>query len=209
MTKRTRDGRTKSGSMHTTGAIVIKDNGDDFWNNGGQGPAQRSFTSEKCHESHPALSIYSGTLLGGNCRDHERHTSVDLYVALDAGMRHPYFEEGQSWLDAPVSIYYPIQNMDIPKNADKFRALVKLIADALEGGATVHVGCIGGHGRTGMVLAAVVAYTGVSKDAITYVRQNYCKKAVESRAQEGFLAAHFGCPLPAHNSRVDKRKAGF
>ena len=208
--KRTQDGRRKSGTMHGNGAITID---GDFEDMGIYGePRQRSFSSAGCHENHPALSIGGGTLLGGNCRDHQQHENVHVYVALDGYMKHPYFEAGTDWHTTPVSIFYPIENMCIPANPDKFKELIGYITGALKEGATVHVGCIGGHGRTGMVLAAVVAALGVSDDAIGWVRQHYCKRAVENKAQEGFLATHFGCKMPPDkyaSKEVDKRGAGF
>lgn len=187
--------------------------GGDSFGPGGKYEGQAKTFS--CHAKHPDLTIGGGTLVGGNCRDHKRHENVDLYVALDGSMQHPYFTSGLDWLNAPVSLYYPIENMRIPKNPDKFKDLIEVIVDALAQGAKVHVGCIGGHGRTGMVLAAVVAKLGIAgeeNDAIAWVRENYCKKAVENAAQEGFLATHFGVKLPgsAYPSKgVDKRTEVF
>lgn len=163
----------------------------------------------RCHDSHPALKVGGGTLLGGNCRDHKRHEHVDLYVALDPSQQHPYFEPDRDFWDIPVSVYYPIQNMKVPTNVEKFAALIGLIRKVLSGGGTVHVGCIGGHGRTGLVLAAVVACEGITDDPIAWVREHYCKKAVESREQEGFLAVNYDCPLPPPKKPVDKRAFGY
>jgi hypothetical protein len=59
-------------------------------------------------------------------------------------------------------------------------------------GKTVHVGCVGGHGRTGIVISAIVAELTGKKDAIQWVRKHYCKKAVESKAQVQFLMKHYG-----------------
>ena len=43
-----------------------------------------------------------------------------------------------------------------------------------------------------MVLAAVVAQATGNKDAIRYVRKNYCSRAVENSDQVNFLAHHYG-----------------
>ena len=162
-----------------------------------------------CHMSHPPLAVNGGTLLGGNCSTHSHHKDVDLYVALDGSMKHPYFDPEKP---APRCVYYPITNMRVPNNPDKFRALVTFILDELSQGHTVHVGCIGGHGRTGLVLAAVIAEAGITTDAITYVRKAYCSRAVETAGQEGFLVTHFGvdpiAPSPSLKS-VDKYGEGF
>lgn len=49
--------------------------------------------------------------------------------------------------------------------------------------------CVGGHGRTGTALSSVlVEVCGTTpKDAVKYVRDNYCKEAVESESQVEYL----------------------
>ncbi len=51
--------------------------------------------------------------------------------------------------------------------------------------------CVGGHGRTGTAICAIMithlGYT--AKDAIEWVRTNYCKRAVESVSQEEYLGS--------------------
>lgn len=170
---------------------------------------------KRCHETHPDLHIGGGTLIGGNCREHRRHADVNLYVALDASMEHPLFEIGKP---IPHAIYYPIQNMKIPTRPDKFAALIDIIMAGLDKGLRIHVGCIGGHGRTGTVIAAVVARLGIApdNDAIAWVREHYCKKAVENKMQENFLVVNFGCKMPPAGAtpyqkaypKVDKRHKG-
>jgi hypothetical protein len=74
-----------------------------------------------------------------------------------------------------------------------FKRLVEWTAQQVNAGRKVHCGCIGGHGRTGLFLAALKAYMDPEeKDPITLVRTAYCKKAVESTVQVKFLAEHFG-----------------
>lgn len=165
--------------------------------------------TKRCHYNHKPLEIGGGVLHGGNCRDHFHLGRMDLYVALDACMQHPYFENAS---DVPRAVYYPIRNMQIPNRPDKFIALVDLIVKELSEGHTVHVGCIGGHGRTGLVIAAVVARLGLAgedNDAIKWVREHYCKKAVETSSQEGFLVTHFGVKPKATKEGVDKSTMDF
>lgn len=72
-------------------------------------------------------------------------------------------------------------------------------------GSVVEVGCIGGHGRTGMMLAIMVVVATEGKmtgdEAVAYVRANYCTKAVESKIQEwyveGIRCEVLGTPWPA------------
>lgn len=162
---------------------------------------------EACHTSHPDLMLGGGTLIGGNCRDHERHEGVNLYIALDYSMSHPQYRIGA---EPAACVYYPIENMKTPNRPDNFIALIEFIVKELGKGSRVHVGCIGGHGRTGLVIGAVVARLGVDPDgdAIGWVRSNYCKRAIETKEQENFLVVHFGAKLPPatqHTIKVDKR----
>ena len=50
----------------------------------------------------------------------------------------------------------------------------------------VVVSCIGGHGRTGTILAIWCGLNGVS-NPIEYVREHYSNKAVETKEQEDFV----------------------
>ncbi len=71
------------------------------------------------------------------------------------------------------------------------------VVDALEnlvqrarGGERVEIGCLGGHGRTGTALAWMAVLLGEpGGGAVSWVRSNYCPLAVETEAQEAFVAA--------------------
>lgn len=141
-----------------------------------------------CYESHPAL-ILPGTdkvLYGGSCSS-PIVPDADVYIGFDHDMkftqRHWPWKKGQELL-------FKIQDGSVPDNADEFKKLVDWTIKRLDAGDKIHGGCIGGHGRTGMWLAAVVSRLG-EKDAITYVREHYCKKAVENSSQVDFLGKHF------------------
>jgi protein-tyrosine phosphatase len=48
--------------------------------------------------------------------------------------------------------------------------------------------CVGGHGRTGTALACLMVVCGwTGKDAIAWIRANYCRKAIETREQERYI----------------------
>jgi hypothetical protein len=56
-------------------------------------------------------------------------------------------------------------------------------------GDRVEVGCVGGLGRTGTVLACMATLAGVPADeAVAWVRANYDPRAVETIEQEGWVA---------------------
>lgn len=105
---------------------------------------------------------------------------VDLYYTADAP------ENG--WEDVLVYIPWPDWGV-IPM--DLLARTVTEIHQALQDKKTVEIGCVGGHGRTGTLTAALVIklMDMDSEEAITYVRENYCKKAVESKGQKDLLKA--------------------
>jgi hypothetical protein len=159
-----------------------------------------------CYETHPALMIGGKPVYGGSC-GHPMVTNADIYVGLDHSMRsaHHY-----PWNDPPTvqSIYFPLIDGGAPGDPAEFQRMIKWLAMQLAASKLIHVGCIGGHGRTGMVLAALVKEVDGIEDAITYVRQNYCKKAVESATQVAFLNKYFGIkvvPGSRHYSPVQAR----
>jgi protein-tyrosine phosphatase len=58
----------------------------------------------------------------------------------------------------------------------------------IEGGGLVEVGCQGGIGRTGTVIACWAILDGVKpKDAVPWVREQYLVRAVETPAQEWWV----------------------
>lgn len=150
---------------------------------------------EKCH--HEPLPIVVGSktyyISGGYCG--AVRPEYDVYVGLDAAAFA--FDITATWpwnknKNPQVQILYPIKDMGVPHNLEQFNNLLKYIEQELLAGKKVFVGCIGGHGRTGTVLAALVKQMTGNEDAITYVREKYCKKAVESTEQIEFLNKNFG-----------------
>jgi hypothetical protein len=96
------------------------------------------------------------------------------------------------WNASKVEVLFYIADGTAPTQADEFKKMVVWAAEQITLGKKVHAGCIGGHGRTGTFLAALVSHMTGNEDAITYVRENYCKKAVESTSQVDFLHKHYG-----------------
>jgi len=73
----------------------------------------------------------------------------------------------------------------VPPN---FYQFVKTLIKFLDAGNKVLVYCMGGHGRTGSILAALIALLepGV-RDVVDEVRKRYCEHAVESNGQKEAL----------------------
>ena len=72
---------------------------------------------------------------------------------------------------------------------DLLESLVYEAHEALARGDTVEVGCIGGHGRTGTFLAALLVKIEQlgGDEAIRRVKEAYCSEAVETPGQRGMV----------------------
>lgn len=145
----------------------------------------------KCYMSHPELKVLNGTLIGGSCST-PKAKDADIYIGLDAFMTlRPNFP-WHSEADGPVEVLFRITDGCAPSDAKEFKAMVDWVIEQLEAGKRVHIGCIGGHGRTGTLLSAIICKSMGEKDAIQWVRDHYCKKVVETASQVDFLHKHFG-----------------
>ena len=97
------------------------------------------------------------------------------------------------YLDPSWSPTWPSDVIDWPDfglPADRARAAAQ-IEDAFaraKAGQGVEIGCVGGLGRTGTVLACMAVLSGVeSGDAVAWVRDNYRSGAVETADQERWV----------------------
>lgn len=158
--------------------------------------------TQPCYLTHKKLSLGLGTVIGGRCGN-PIVEDADVYISFDA-VSHPFQTQAFPWTTGE-SFCYPIVNMKAPEMPEQFIALVQWSASFLSSkeGAVIHCGCIGGHGRTGIYLAALVAWmepegvsytgTGVDStvDALHYVREHYCPRAVETKEQVDFLGEYF------------------
>lgn len=143
----------------------------------------------RCFETHPALKVGDFEVFGGSCIT-PIVKDADIYIGFDSGMR--LTNASYPWNSSKVEVLFYIADGTAPAQADEFKKMVAWAAEQIILGKKVHAGCIGGHGRTGTFLAALVAHMTGNEDAITYVRENYCKKAVESSTQVDFLHKHYG-----------------
>jgi protein-tyrosine phosphatase len=123
---------------------------------------------------------------GGSCLV-DRHT-VDVYVGLDDNFAHR--DDAFPW-KAQSRVFFPIKDHCVPKSKRELDSLADYLKEKIVAGKKVFIGCFGGHGRTGLVLAAMVKLYMGEEDAITYVRTNYCKQAVESKSQVDWLQKHY------------------
>lgn len=156
---------------------------------GGKTQYVRCYHSHPPYEVAPGLFIYGGSCISPVVKD------ADIYIGFDSGMFLP--APPFPWEPAvpqPVDVYFKIVDRDIPKPTEQedYAKMVQWTAEQLLAGKKVHAGCIGGHGRTGMFLAALRKYMTGDADAIQHARLNYCKSAVESQKQVDYLQKVWG-----------------
>ena len=167
-----------------------------------------------CHESHPPLVITvkgeDFLVYGGSCH-HPVVKDRDVTVGLDYGFSPG--KKGYPWVKGE-SFSFTIKDMGVPPSVADFTSLLCYLDMMIRKGKKVFIGCIGGHGRTGVVLAALVTYMTGEKDSITYVRKHYCKKVVESKEQVDWLHKNFDIDRvsptkEAHKSGNINTKGGY
>jgi protein-tyrosine phosphatase len=162
----------------------------------------------RCYTTHPKFEIAPGAFMRGGSAAYP-HKDAEFFVALDRSYEHtaaflPWNNNG---------VLYPIINGRVPKQLDHFNRLLDWMSVHLAAGMTGHVGCIGGHGRTGLVFAALRHRMTGDVNATQYVRDNYCEKVVETKEQVEWLAEFYDqTPVVpyydikhASNKRYDKK----
>lgn len=170
-----------------------------------------SASTVRCHSTHKVLKLGAGEIVGASCSS--PRDGFDIYIGFCFTMKfqhQPYPWELKT--DPIIEFQYSITDMCAPKSPKKFKQMIEWVADQIKEGKRIHVGCIGGHGRTGTFLAALVAHMKINDDPIKWVRKHHCKKAVESASQVKFLVKHFGCktakPTKQHQGTQTGRLSG-
>ena len=147
---------------------------------------------KRCYESHPELKFTGKDgkeykITGGSCIT--PFDGYDVYIGLDLGMS--VSEIQYPWVKG-VEFLYPISDHRAPKESVDFKLMITWIAGQLKAKKSIHVGCLGGHGRTGLVFAALYREMTGKTDAIQYVRKHYCDRVIESKEQVKYLMQHYG-----------------
>lgn len=114
----------------------------------------------------------------------------DLVVLLDHFAGEDLLKKSKPW-KSPKVFQFAIPDRSIPEDDEEFDKLLAYLEVALFQGKKVVIGCIGGHGRTGMVLAALYARMTGDDSGAKLVRSTYCQKAIESKEQIKYLTTRF------------------
>lgn len=155
-----------------------------------------------CFETHkPFVIPGAGLIMGGSCI-RPIVKDADVYIGFDRDMT---FGRAVPWKGG-IEVAHFIRDMHAPVNVEAFKSLIGWTLAQVRDLKKVHCGCIGGHGRTGLFFAAMTCVAEPDNpDAVAYVREHYCHRAVESDVQIKFLAQHFGYkgkPKPTKNLKA-------
>ncbi len=115
---------------------------------------------------------------------------IDFVVSLNGNF------PGGSYL-RPMSIMdCYMQDFSAPKQ-ETWKLIVDYLAKQISEGSKILTFCTGGHGRTGTLVASLIAKLEPEcEDPIAAVRERYCEKAVESLQQLKAIYEIAGKPLP-------------
>lgn len=170
--------------------------GTTAWGNWNKGGMTNLATYVSCRHKGRELEFPNGKkIYGSSC-----HAKAPEGYKPDFGI---YLDSCWFSEQTCLGLALPWQDMGLPKlDRDLVDTALVLAQSLVDKGDVVEVGCVGGHGRTGTFLALVAMRNGVEtpEEAITYVREHYCEKAIESDTQEWYIKAWYaedhGLPIP-------------
>jgi hypothetical protein len=147
--------------------------------------------THKCRHYHIGLDLGNGVIMHTSSMNNERKAGGETQVTPDFGLYADYGWK-PTWRNEMIA--WP--DFGIPKVYDTACEQIKDAYYLAKGGADVEIGCIGGHGRTGTILACMYVYASndmknpkilTAKEAVDKVHKDYCEEAVESASQEWFI----------------------
>lgn len=164
-----------------------------------------TYVYEKCRHYHVPVDLGNGVIMHPSSMNNERNKGgetqpvPDFGLYADYGWRPTWRNELINWPDYGIPHAHKTA-------CDQIRDAYYLA----KGGSDVEIGCIGGHGRTGTILACMYVYASwdqkepkpiTAEEAVKKVHTDYCTHAVESQTQEWFVSFFsnyfFGTPLAA------------
>jgi protein tyrosine phosphatase len=97
----------------------------------------------------------------------------------------------KAWGDASVTWTYEVldwPDFGTPADPDRAESAIVAAFQKARSGQVIEVGCLGGSGRTGTVLACMAILSGIAtSDAVDWVRGSYRRNAVETQEQQDFV----------------------
>ncbi|QQG46403.1 MAG: hypothetical protein HYY55_00975 [Candidatus Niyogibacteria bacterium] len=118
-------------------------------------------------------------------------SDVDILVSLTETVPARLWRMGYK---NPIVWSFPIKDYYGPDGP--WLALLEKITDELKIGKKIFIFCDGGHGRTGLLLASLIAKVESPDDPIAVTRSRYCVKAVETIQQAKTIFGLLGVEVP-------------
>lgn len=126
-----------------------------------------------------ATSVFCSSMNNDRKHGGETQPVPDFGLYADYGWRPWWRNEFINWPDFKLPVDY---DMAFEQIDSAYQRILK--------GEVVEIGCIGGHGRTGTMLACLYALANQEMDGskvIEWVRSTYCPQAIEGVSQEWFV----------------------
>jgi len=152
-----------------------------------------------CEHKTIILNKQCGSISGG-CKE---ALDIKLYIyfsdyRLRASVMDTYGQVRDN--NCARMIYIPIDDGCIPPNLEVFEKLVQIASEYIKQGKNIHINCISGQGRTGMFIACLLGryfkeFIPKDKHVITWLREIYCKNAVETIGQMRYVSDFTNSPL--------------
>ena len=167
---------------------AVQQYGQKKWEWAGQGFAKCDHAPQKLINGE-TWGVYGGTKFACTSHITEYDVIVNLTGAEVTPRHHIPLPFGKKYERPPmVEVLLDWPDMGVPVLPGAFWADLALYLK--ENGKRALVFCAGGHGRTGTAVACLmVASCAMSaREAIVWIRKNYCVNAVETLEQEKYVA---------------------
>jgi hypothetical protein len=125
----------------------------------------------------PEVRFLDGTTVRASSLSERGAAECDFGLYLDARWHPSWPAELIEW-----------QDFGVPRDPEATARQISAAFARARAGERVEVGCVGGLGRTGTVLACMAVLAGTpSSEAVAWVRSNYDVRAVETEEQEAWV----------------------
>ena len=157
-----------------------------------------------CDDKHKTgIKILEGTLYGYPGIYHSSHREALNIFLLDSWVSRGLYSKGlpadlynKIRKYSKADLFFPIKDQMVPENLSAFDDLLDIAMTYLAKGSKVAVSCMGGHGRTGLVLAIIYGLIHPQElDPIAAIRLLGCSKWVESELQARFIFKKLNKPF--------------
>jgi len=191
-----------------------------------QATSYSTYAWADCSHWRDLVQLENGlTLIASGYADRPKHKNNSLavrYETLSVYLDRLWEQTGvlaTPGIDLPFPggkhryVMYPWADMSVPDDMEEFVTLVKWMLTQIVQGERVEIGCFGGHGRTGTLIAAILIAQGLTAaQAVNKVRTQYCQEAIETARQVNYLVAfdmevNQRQPMPDEYTLLNKLRA--